>query len=71
MGSGCGTVGRGVAFNTEDPQFESHYWQKFIGPLSNIEKMKHKEKETGIGLFKNMFNFIHQGVHRLEWAQLT
>ena len=30
QGSGCGSVGRAVAFNTSDPRFDSRHRQKFI-----------------------------------------
>ena len=33
-GSGCGSVGRAVAFDTRDPRFESSHWQKFIYTLN-------------------------------------
>ena len=34
-GSGCGSVGRAVAFDTRGPRFESSHQQKFI----NIEHL--------------------------------
>ena len=30
LGSGCGSVGRAVAFNTRGPQFDSSHRQNFI-----------------------------------------
>ena len=30
MGTGCGTVGRAVAFDTRDSGFESSHWQIFL-----------------------------------------
>ena len=58
QGSGCGSVGRAVAFDTRGPRFESSHWQKFI----NIEHLytvncvlkrrnKNKEKEAVNGPF--------------------
>ena len=29
VGSGCGSVGRGIAFETRGPSFESSHWQHF------------------------------------------
>ena len=29
-GSGCGAVGRAVAYDTRSPRFEYSHWQKFI-----------------------------------------
>ena len=29
LGSGCGSVGIMVAFNTRGPEFDSSHWQKF------------------------------------------
>ena len=34
LGSGCGSVGRAVAFDTRGPRFESSHWQKFIYTLN-------------------------------------
>ena len=42
-GSGCGSVGRVVAFDTRDPQFESSHQQNLF-TLNSIEKAKRKEK---------------------------
>ena len=47
-GSGCGSVGRAVAFDTRDPQFESRHRQNFIYQLYN-RKDENKEKEAGNG----------------------
>ena len=30
LGSGCGTVGRAVAYDTRYRQFEYQHWQKFL-----------------------------------------
>ena len=48
INSGCGSVGRAVASDTRDPQFESGHWQNFIYPMYN-RKDKNKEKEAGNG----------------------
>ena len=47
LGSGCGTVGRVVASDTRDPQFESQHRQKFICQLYNIEKTKIMKQRPG------------------------
>ena len=56
-GSGCGSVGRAVAFDTRGPRFDSSHRQKFIEHLfiiNCIEKTKINKKEAGNGpLFKN------------------
>ena len=44
-GSGCGSVGRAVAFNTRGPRFDSSHWQNFIEHLfiiNCVEKTKNK-----------------------------
>ena len=54
MGSGCGSVGRAVAFDTRDPRFDSSHQQTFIKHLFNVncvEKTKIKKKEAGNGPF--------------------
>ena len=51
-GSGCGSVGRAVASDTRDTQFESSHWQTFIEHLlavDCVEKTKIKKKEAGNG----------------------
>ena len=50
QGSGCGSVGSAVAFNSRDPRFESRHWENFIDQLYN-RKDKNKEKEAGNLLF--------------------
>ena len=47
LGSGCGTVGKAVASNTREPQFDSQHRLRFICQLCNIEKTKVKEKRPG------------------------
>ena len=46
MGSGCGSVGRAVAYDTRDLQFKSRRWQNFIYQLHD-RKDENKEKEAG------------------------
>ena len=55
---GCGAVGRVVASDTRDPQFESSHrqwniWNVFICQLLS-RKDENKEKEAGNGPFKKM-----------------
>ena len=56
MGSGGGSVGRGVASNTRVPQFESCHRQKIYPPtVQKIEKTKIKKKMPGMAhLFKKL-----------------
>ena len=58
MGSGCGAVGRAVAFKTRGPRFDSSHRQNFIEHLfiiNCIEKTKINKKEAGNGpLFKKI-----------------
>ena len=60
MGSGCGSVGRAVAFNTKGPRFDSSHRQNFIEHLfiiNCIEKTKINKKRPGIAhFFKNDFH---------------
>ena len=42
MGSGCAVVGRAVACNTQDPQFESSHWQIYL--LSAALNVVNKEE---------------------------
>ena len=47
LGSGSGSVGKAVAADTRDPQFESSHWQTFIEHLfivNCVEKTKIKRK---------------------------
>ena len=56
MGSGCGSVGRAVAFNTKGPRFDSSHRQNFIEHLfiiNCIEKTKINKKRPGIAHFFN------------------
>ena len=55
LGSGCGSVGRAVASNSRDPQFESSHCQKFIlnTYCQLCWKDENKEKEAGNGPFFN------------------
>ena len=50
-GSGCSTVGRAVASDLVDPQFESQHRQKFICQLYKIEKTNIKKKRPGQAYF--------------------
>ena len=54
MGSGCGSVGRAVAFDTRGPRFDSSHRQNFIEHLfiiNCIEKTKIKIKRPGMAHF--------------------
>ena len=54
MGSGCGSVGRAVAFNTRGPRFDSNHQQNFIEHMfiiSCIEKTKINKKMPGMAHF--------------------
>ena len=59
-GSGCGSVGRAVAFDTRGPRFDSSHQQNFIEHLfiiNCIEKTKINKKEAGNGpLLKKIHN---------------
>ena len=46
LGSGCGSDGRAIAYNTRDPRFKFRHRQNFIYQLY-IRKNKNKEKEAG------------------------
>ena len=56
MGSCCGLVGRGVAYDTRGPQFKTSYGQNrtFVSCQLYIRD-ENKEKEAGNGLLKNPF----------------
>ena len=54
-GSGCGSVGRAVAFDTRGPRFNSRHRQNFIEHLfiiNCIEKRKINKKRPGMAHFK-------------------
>ena len=54
LGSGCGSVGRAVAFDTRGPRFDSSHRQNFIEHLfiiNCIEKMKINKKRPGMAHF--------------------
>ena len=57
--SGCGTVGRVVASDTRDPQFESQHRQLSISNVHicqlQFRKDENKEREAGIGTLKKSF----------------
>ena len=53
-GSGCGSVGRAVAFDTRGPRFDSRHRQNFIEHLfiiNCIEKTKINKKRPGMAHF--------------------
>ena len=50
FGSGCGTVGKSVTFDSRDPQFESCHYD-FLFAVNCIDKTNIGEEiETGNGL---------------------
>ena len=54
MGSGCGSVGRAVAYDTRGPRFDSSHWQNFNEHLfivNCIEKTKINKKRLGMAHF--------------------
>ena len=53
MGLGYGSLGRAVASNTRDPQFESSHWRK-LSSINSIEKTKIKKKEARNGPIKKI-----------------
>ena len=62
MGSGCGSVGRGVASDTRGPRFESGHRQIFIFKehlftLNCVLKRQNKEKEARNGPFKKDMSY--------------
>ena len=59
MGSGCGSVGRAVAYDTRGPQFDSSHQQNFIEHLfiiNCIEKTKINKKRPGVAHFLKKVN---------------
>ena len=59
LGSGCGSVGRAVTFNSRGPRCESSHWQKIILNIycQLYWKDENKEKEAWNGPFKDN-NFV-------------
>ena len=62
-GSGCGAVGRAVAFNSKGPGFESSHRQLLLNIyllLTVCRKDENKEKEAGNGpfLYKRVLRFL-------------
>ena len=57
-GSGCGSVGRAIASNARDLQFESQHWQNFIYQCS-IEKTKIKKQMAHFLQKKNILVVEH------------
>ena len=52
MGSGCGAVGRAVAYDTRGPGFESSHWQLLLNIyllLTVCRRDENKRKEAGNG----------------------
>ena len=49
LGSGGGSVGRAVTFDSRDPRFESQHRQSFNYQLLLNRKDKNNEKEAGNG----------------------
>ena len=79
-GSGCGSVGRAVAFDTRGPRFDSSQRQNFIEHLfiiNCIEKMKINKKRPGMAHFKknsyiilNLGCFVSVNGHLIQdWRQ--
>ena len=67
LGSGCGSVGRAVAFDTRGPWFDSSHWQNFIEQLfiiNCIEKTKINKKSTGMAHFKKRRQNPNQAIDR-------
>ena len=65
LGSGCGSVGRAVTFDTRGPLFNSSHWQIFIEHLlvnlfiiNCTEKTKMNKKRPGMALFKKNCVFV-------------
>ena len=56
-GCGCGTIGRLVASNTINLQFESSHRQKFMCTIICFEKTKFKTKRPGMAQFFNTTNY--------------
>ena len=53
-GSGCGAVGRAVAYDTRGPGFESTHWQLLLNIyllLTVCRKDENKEKRSGMAHF--------------------
>ena len=68
MGSGCGSVGRAVAFDTRGPRFDSSHRQNFIEHLfiiNCIEKTKIKKKRPGMAHF-----FLKKRLFK-DWSQIV
>ena len=62
QGSGCYTVGRVIAAETNDLQFESSHRQ-FLFPIYCIEKSKIKKKVAGKGTLINTSINGYRGEH--------
>ena len=66
--SGCGSVGRAVAFNTRGLRFDSSHRQNFIEHLfiiNCIEKTKINKKEAGNGpLLEKKVSLVDQAISK-------
>ena len=61
MGSGGGSVGRAVASETRDPQFEPSHWRILKNVFIECElywKDENKEKEAGKGPLQKQGNTV-------------
>ena len=53
LGSGCGAVGRAVAYDTRGPRFKSSHWQLLLNIyllLTVCRKDENKDKRPGMAL---------------------
>ena len=69
MGSGCGAVGRAVAYDTRGPRFESSHRQLLLNIyllLTVCRKDENKEKEAGNG--PSFYNHIDGRQLRYHYA---
>ena len=75
-GSGCGSVGRAVAFDTRCPRFKSSHRQKFIYTLNICllstvywkDENKEKEARNGPFLKKNKIKSLNDDEIVKNWA---
>ena len=78
MGSGCGSVGRAVAFNTRGPWFDSSHRQNFIEYLfvnlffiNCIKKTKINKKRPGMAHLKNRLDSNTLGLEAIGFQILN
>ena len=72
MGSCCGLVGRGVAYDTRGPQFKTSYGQNrtFVSCQLYIRD-ENKEKEAGNGLpIEKSLLFAETAIICLTWVHV-